>query len=67
MNLLLDMHVFIWAMMAEGRLGSLEKYELLSPENSLMAGEVSFWEIGMKLLKLGVGISGTVRGYSLAS
>ncbi len=48
MNLLLDTHAFIWAMLDENKLSSLAKYELLNPENTVWVSAISFWEIGMK-------------------
>ena len=48
MNLLLDTHVFLWAMMDTGKLSALAKYELLNPENTIWVSAISFWEIGMK-------------------
>ena len=48
MNLLLDTHVFLWAMMDTGKLSVLAKYELLNSENTIWVSAISFWEIGMK-------------------
>jgi len=48
MNLLLDTHVFLWALMDEDKLSVLAKYELLNPRNTILVSAISFWEIGMK-------------------
>lgn len=48
MNLLLDTHVFLWAMIDSDKLSALAKYELLNPENTVSVSAISFWEIGMK-------------------
>ncbi|MEN8253937.1 MAG: type II toxin-antitoxin system VapC family toxin [Verrucomicrobiota bacterium] len=48
MNLLLDTHVFLWAMMDTEKLSALAKYELQNPENTASISAISFWEIGMK-------------------
>lgn len=48
MNLLLDTHVFLWAIMDEGKLSAVAKHELLNPENTVFVSAVSFWEIGIK-------------------
>lgn len=48
MNLLLDTHAFLWAMMEPGRLSDSVRRELLDPENTVWVSAVSFWEISMK-------------------
>lgn len=48
MNLLLDTHAFLWAMMESGRLSTTVRQALLDPENTVWVSAVTFWEIGMK-------------------
>ncbi len=48
MKLLLDTHVFIWALMDTSRLSAVVKYQLQEPENEVFVSAISFWEIAIK-------------------
>ena len=48
MKLLLDTHVFIWALMDTSRLSAVVKYQMQEPENKVFVSAVSFWEIAIK-------------------
>ncbi len=48
MDLLLDTHTFLWALVDAG-LSPLARASLLSPENVLYFSAVSYWEICIKL------------------
>ena len=44
LKLLLDTHIWIWALQASNRLGSRVRAELADPENELWLSPVSTWE-----------------------
>ncbi len=48
MKLLLDTHVFIWALMDTSRLSAVVKYQMQESENEVLVSAVSFWEIAIK-------------------
>ena len=48
MNLLLDTHVFIWALMDTEKLSPTAKFHILEPENLVYVSAVSLWEIAIK-------------------
>lgn len=49
MRLLLDTHVFIWALTDPRRLSSAARVAITNTENELYVSSVSFWEIAIKL------------------
>ncbi len=49
MKLLLDTHVFIWALTDSGSLTATAKNAITNTENELYVSSVSFWEIAIKL------------------
>ena len=48
MNLLLDTHVFLWALMDTGKLSPTAREKLLDPENKVFVSSVTFLEIALK-------------------
>lgn len=48
MKLLVDTHVFLWALMDTARLSPLAKYQLEEPGNEVFVSAISFWEIAIK-------------------
>lgn len=48
MNLLLDTHVLIWALMDAEKLSPAAKFHILESENKVYVSAVSFWEIAIK-------------------
>lgn len=49
MRLLIDTHVFIWALTDPKRLHATAKAAITNTENELYVSSVSFWEIAIKL------------------
>lgn len=50
MKLLIDTHVFLWALMETSRLSPLAVQEMTDPSNRVFVSAVSFWEIALKHL-----------------
>jgi PIN domain nuclease of toxin-antitoxin system len=48
LNLLLDTHVFIWAVAEPSQLDRLVRAALASPENQIVVSAVTPWEIAIK-------------------
>jgi PIN domain nuclease of toxin-antitoxin system len=48
LNLLLDTHVFVWAVSEPSRLGPMVRAALVSPENDVVVSSVVPWEIAIK-------------------
>jgi PIN domain nuclease of toxin-antitoxin system len=48
LNLLLDTHVFVWAVAEPTRLDRLVRAALVSPENQVVVSAVTPWEIAIK-------------------
>jgi PIN domain nuclease of toxin-antitoxin system len=48
LNLLLDTHVFVWAVAEPSRLGRLLQAALASPENRIVVSAVTPWQIAIK-------------------
>ena len=49
MNLLLDTHIFLWAIWGSDRLSTTARQAFLDPENTLYFSMASYWEICIKL------------------
>ena len=48
MNILLDTHVFLWALFTPGKLSDAVIREIKSPNNEVAVSVVTFWEISLK-------------------
>jgi PIN domain nuclease of toxin-antitoxin system len=48
LNLLLDTHVFVWAVAEPSQLDRLVRAALVSPENQIVVSAVTPWEIAIK-------------------
>ncbi len=48
MNLLLDTHIALWALVDDPRLSSRARDLILDPENTVSVSAVSVWEIAIK-------------------
>ncbi len=48
MNLLLDTHVLIWAIMDTSKLSPTARFHLVESENKVYVSAVSLWEIAIK-------------------
>lgn len=48
MNLLLDTHTFLWALMAPDKLSAMAREAISHPHNPVFVSAISFWEIALK-------------------
>jgi len=48
LNILLDTHVFLWAILEPHRLSSSMRRLFIDPDNQLFLSTASIWEIGVK-------------------
>ena len=51
MNLLLDTHTLIWAVLADPHLSATARALIVDPNNDVLVSPASFWEIAIKVSK----------------
>lgn len=48
MRIIIDTHIFLWAILEPQRLSSAARCYLIDPDNTLLLSAASVWEIGIK-------------------